>query len=98
MYLCNSFHNVSCVCNFYKISKQDLLGKKKNKEFVEPRQVCIYLISEMMSLPLVTIGKIIGGRDHATVIYARDKITEQIKTDSKLSVAINDIKKMLLKQ
>ena len=52
----------------------------------------------MMSLPLVTIGKIIGGRDHATVIYARDKISEQIKTDSKLSVAINDIKKMLLKQ
>ena len=75
-----------------------MLGKKKNKEFVLPRQVCIYLISEMMSLPLVTIGKIMGGRDHATVIYARDKIAEQIKMDVKLSVGINDVKKMLLKQ
>ena len=89
---------ISCVGDFFKISKNDMLGKKKNKEFVLPRQVCIYLISEMMTLPLVTIGKIMGGRDHATVIYARDKIAEQIKTDTKLYVSINDIKKMLLKQ
>lgn len=89
---------INCVGDFFKISKNDMLGKKKNKEFVVPRQVCIYLISEMMTLPLVTIGKIMGGRDHATVIYARDKIAEQMKTDTKLYVAINDIKKMLLKQ
>jgi len=89
---------ISCVCDFYKVQKNDLIGKKKNKEFVVPRQICIYLISEMMNLPLVTIGKLIGGRDHATVIYARDKIAEQMKTDTKLYVSINDIKKMLLKQ
>ncbi len=89
---------INCVSNFYKTPKNDMLGKKKNKEFVTPRQVCIYLICEMMNLPLVTVGKIMGGRDHATVIYARDKITEQIKVDNQLSVAINDIKKMLLKQ
>ena len=89
---------INCVCNFYKINKSDMLGKKKNKEFVGPRQVCIYLINDMMSLPLVTIGSIMGGRDHATVIYARDKISDQLHTDNKLSVEINDIKKMLLKQ
>ena len=89
---------ISCVCDFYKVQKNDLIGKKKNTEFVVPRQICIYLISEMMNLPLVTIGKLIGGRDHATVIYARDKIAEQMKTDTKLYVSINDIKKMLLKQ
>ncbi len=89
---------INCVCNFYKVNKSDILGKKKNKEFVEPRQVCIYLITDMMSLPLVAIGQKIGGRDHATVIYARDKVAEQIKTDSKFAVEINDIKNMLLKQ
>ncbi len=89
---------INCVSDFYKISKNDILGKKKNKEFVLPRQVCSYLISEMMSLPLAYIGKVMGGRDHATVIYARDKIAEQMKTDTKLYVSINDIKKMLLKQ
>ncbi len=89
---------INCVCEFYKISKNDLIGKKKNKEFVEPRQVCIYLITDMMSLPLMTVGQKIGGRDHATVIYARNKITEQIKNDRKLAVEINDIKNMILRK
>jgi chromosomal replication initiator protein len=89
---------INCVCNFYKVNKADVIGKKKNKEFIEPRQVCAYLITEMMSLPLVTVGKSMGGRDHATIIYARDKIAEQIKNDDKLRVQINDIKKMLLKE
>ena len=88
---------INCVCNFYKVSKADILGKRKNKEFVLPRQVSMYLILDMMTLPQVTVGKLFG-RDHATVIYARDKIDKQMETDNKLSVEINDIKKMLLKQ
>ncbi len=89
---------ITCVSNFYKISKNDLVGKKKNKEFVEPRQVCIYVITEMMNLPLYTVGQKMGGRDHSTVIFSRNKIAKQIKTDSKLATEVNDIKKMLLKQ
>lgn len=89
---------INCVCNFYKISKADVIGKKKNKEFVEPRQICAYLINELMNLPLATIGKSLGNRDYTTVIYARNKIAEQIKTDSKLAVEINDIRNMLLKK
>ena len=65
---------------------------------MEPRQVCIYLITDMMSLALVTVGQKMGGRDHATVIYARDKVSEQMKTNSKLATEINDIKNMLLKK
>ncbi len=89
---------ISCVCNFYKVPKNDVISKKKNKEFVEPRQICMYLITDMMDLPLMTVGRKMGYRDHTTVIYSRDKIAEQIKTDSKLAREINDIKKMLLKQ
>ena len=89
---------INCVCDFFKVNRNDILGKKKNKEFVEPRQICIYLITDMMSLPLVTIGQKMGGRDHATVIYARDKIAEQIKSDNRLSVAVEDIRNMLLKK
>ncbi len=90
---------IDCVCNFYKVSKSDILSKKKNKEFVEPRQICMYIITDMMSsLPLGVVGQKMGGKDHATVIYSRDKIAEQLKTDSKLARDINDIKKMLLKQ
>lgn len=89
---------IDCVCNFYKINKQDIIGKKKNKEFVEPRQICMYLMCDMMNLPLVTIGQKLGGRDHTTVIYSRDKIADSIKIDRKLATEVNDIKKMLLKQ
>ena len=88
---------INCVCNFYKVAKPELLSKKKTKEIALARQVGMYLVLEMMSLPQLTVGKIFG-RDHATVIHARDKITELMETDSKLSVEINDIKKMLLKQ
>ncbi len=88
---------INCVCNFYKVSKADLLSKKKTKEIALARQVGMYLVLEMMSLPQLTVGKIFG-RDHATVIYARDKITEQMDTDTKLKIEVNDIKKMLLKQ
>ena len=88
---------INCVCNFYKITKNDILGKKKNKEFALPRQISMYLILDMMNLPKVTVANIFK-RDHATVIYASDKIADQIKMDNKLAVQINDIRKMLLKQ
>ncbi len=89
---------ISCVCDFFKVSKADILSKKKNKEFVEPRQICMYLMCELTNLPLVTIGSSVGGRDHTTVIYSRDKVADNIKIDSKYATAINDIRKMLLKQ
>ena len=88
---------INCVCNFYKVEKKELLSKKKTKEIALARQVSMYLVLDMMSLPQLTVGKIFG-RDHATVIYTRDKISEQMEADNKLSVEINDIKKMILKQ
>ena len=88
---------INCVSNFYKVTKNDICGKRKNKEFVLPRQVSMYLILDMMALPQAKVGEFFG-RDHATVIYARDKIDKQIKTDDKLATEINDIRKMLLKQ
>ena len=58
---------INCVCNFYKVSKADLLSKKKTKEVALARQVGMYLVLDMMSLPQLTVGKIFS-RDHATVI------------------------------
>ncbi len=86
------------VCKFYGLMRADVLGKKKNKELVLPRQVCTYLITDMLNLPLATVGEKMGGRDHATVIYSRDKISEQMKTDRKLAVDINDLRNMILKK
>lgn len=89
---------INTVCQFYNIPKSDLLGKKKNKELVEPRQICIYLITELMSVPLVTIGQAMGGRDHTTVIHARDKISDLIRTDPRVATEVNDLKNLILKK
>ncbi len=89
---------IDAVCNFYKIQRSDLVGKKKNKEIVEPRQICAYLMTELLSIPLVTIGQALGGRDHTTVIHARDKISELIKENTRVDTEIKDLKNMILKK
>lgn len=88
---------IDTVCKYFNISKNDIVGKKKNKEIVEPRMICIYLICELLDLPLIAIGKKFGNRDHTTIMHARDKITEQIKTNNKIKVYITDIKDLLTK-
>ena len=89
---------INIVCQFYNISQADLLGKKKNKELVLPRQICIYLMTELLSLPLVTIGQAMGGRDHTTVIHARDKISDLIRTDPGIATEVGDLKNLILKK
>lgn len=85
------------VCQFFKISKEELIGKKKNKEIVEPRQLCIYLINDMLDIPLTAIGAIFGGRDHTTIMHARDKISTQIKINPHIKTLVGDIKSQILK-
>ncbi|MDD3831672.1 MAG: chromosomal replication initiator protein DnaA [Clostridia bacterium] len=87
---------VDSVCNYYNVSKKDIVGKKKNKEIVVPRQVCIYLITEFLALPLSTIGEYFGGRDHTTIIHARDKISAQIKENVNIEKQVKDIKAQVL--
>ncbi len=88
---------VNTVCDFFKVTKEELIGKKKNKEIVEPRQLCIYLINEMLNIPLTAIGAIFGGRDHTTIMHARDKIGNQVKVNPHVRTLVNDIKSQLLK-
>ena len=88
---------ISTVCDFFKVTKEDLIGKKKNKEIVEPRQLCIYLINDMLNIPLTAIGALLGGRDHTTIMHARDKIGNQVKVNPHIRTLVNDIKSQLLK-
>lgn len=86
---------VDCVCKYFSITKEDITGKKKNKEVVEPRQIAMYLIYEMLDLPLVNIGDIFGGRDHTTVIHAKSKIDQMYKENNRIKVCVNDLKNMI---
>ena len=91
----NAEQIIKAVCDYFDISKDDIKKKKKNKEIVEPRMIAIYMISEMLELPLVTIGKIFGGRDHTTIMHSRDKISAEIKNNRKIQTFVSEIKKML---
>ena len=88
---------LNTVCDFFKVTKEDLIGKKKNKEIVEPRQLCIYLINDMLNIPLTAIGAMFGGRDHTTIMHARDKISNQVKINPHIRTLVNDIRSQLLK-
>ena len=54
----------------------------------------MYLITEYINLPLDAIGSIFG-KDHSTVIYAKNKIADDIKKSKKLEIQINDMKQMI---
>lgn len=85
---------VKAACEYFRVRREDLIGKKKNKEIVVPRQICIYLICDILgqSVPLASIGEYFGGRDHTTVMHARDKISEEIKTNDITAAQVKDIR------
>lgn len=89
---------VDATCTYYNVKKQDIVGKKKLKQLVIARQIAIYLIYDMMGVPLATIGSYFGGKDHTTIIYARDKIEELIKSDNLINNQVKDIRNMIQKR
>ena len=86
------------VCLYYNVQKKDLVGKKRTSAITEPRFMCIYLINDMLSLPLAAIGEYFGGRNHATIIHARDHVTEALENDPKVRMDLKNLKDMILRK
>lgn len=86
---------LDAVCTKFGIKRDELIGKKRNKELVEPRQISIYLMWKKLNIPLTAISKIFN-RDHTTAIHARDKIIEQIKTDEQMKELIDELEEMIV--
>ena len=89
---------VNAVCGYFNQQRDDLIGKGKKADVVKARQICAYLLCEMLSLPLVSIGKILGGRDHTTIMYARDKMEQLASLNDRVAKEIDDIKSIVLKK
>lgn len=79
------------VCEYYNITKDDILSKRRTKNIAYPRQICMYLSRELTDNSLPTIGEYYGGRDHSTVIHGYDKIKEDLKTNGGLQEEIDKI-------
>ncbi len=69
---------IEIVADHFGITPEDILSKKRSSNIVEPRQIIMYLCRQMTTTPLSEIGKILGGRDHSTVIHGYEKIKEEV--------------------
>lgn len=78
---------------YYKVKTSDIESKKRSADITLPRMVAMYLIRENTDVSLADIGKLFGGRNHATVIHAIEKMEKAITEDSQLQTAVEAIEK-----
>ena len=77
---------------FFHLPVEDLLGRKRNKEVVRPRQVVMYLLRHEASLSFPEIGREMGGKDHTTIMHGCKKVESEISSDQRLKEDIINIK------
>ncbi|RJR28651.1 chromosomal replication initiator protein DnaA, partial [Candidatus Microgenomates bacterium] len=87
---------IEAVCTYYQIGKRGILGDTRAKVVSHPRHVLMYLMRNELNLPYEEIGKLIGGRDHSTVMHGVDKMTRLASSDVHIREDIMRIKKALL--
>jgi len=83
---------VRTVCEFYGIDLKTLQGRGRSRNIVMPRQIAMYLLREETDASLVDIGVLLGGRDHTTIMYGCEKITDGLITDTRLKNEINTLR------
>ena len=86
---------IDIVAEHFNISPEDILSKRRNSEYVQPRQICMYLCRHLTEESLQSIGKSLGKKDHTTVIHGIDKIADEILKDEELNNRIENIKKKI---
>lgn len=82
---------VETVCNHYNVTVTAVNSKSRKREYVVARQVTMYLAQKYTKLPASRIGKLVGNRDHSTVIHSCSKVEEQLKVDAEFSDEIMSI-------
>ncbi len=88
---------IAATCAYFKITKEELLGKSKKADLVKARQICAYLMCDMLTVPLQALGKAMA-RDHTTIMYARDKMKKQASLNDRVAQEIDDIRNAVLKK
>ncbi len=86
---------VNVVASVFGVEKSRMLGRERSREVALPRQVAMYLLREEINVSLPQIGEALGGRDHTTVMYACEKIADQIERDDRLRRQVMQIREQL---
>ena len=84
------------VCEYFNITRDDLLSKTRKRQIVQARQIAMYMSRNLINCSLSTIGAEIGGKDHATVLHACTTVSDLMSTDKSFRQYVTDIEKMLV--
>ena len=82
---------ISEVSTVYGVSAEDIRSNKRSAQISIARKVAIFVVREITQMPLASIGTEFGGRDHSTIVYSVNSVTEAIQKDQNLSNLVNDI-------
>jgi len=85
-------HVISVCAKHFNIKTSDLCGQSRKKDLVTARHITAYLLLTQVNLPLEEVGHLLGGRDHTSIMHARDKVTQEFSTNSQTRQLINQIK------
>lgn len=86
---------INVVAEHFGVKPEDITSKKRNSEFVQPRQVVMYLCRELTDTSFTNIGKLLGKKDHTTIIHGVNKITSELDTNEELKNKIDIIRKKM---
>lgn len=87
---------INIVSEHFGVNPDDITSKKRNSEYVLPRQVVMYLCRTLTETSLQNIGKLLGKKDHTTIIHGVNKITEELETNEDLKNKVDIIKKKII--
>ena len=86
---------ITAVSKYFSIGKRSLLGPSRKRPIARPRQILMYFLRTQLCLPLQEVGRLVGGRDHTTVMHAVEKITHLASENVQIRRDIRGIKNML---
>lgn len=86
---------VKVVAEHFGITQEDIISKKRNSEFVIPRQICMYMIREYTTTSLESIAKMLNKKDHTTILHGVKKIESEMNTNPDIKNKIEIIKKKM---
>jgi len=86
---------ISAVAAHFNLKVSELLGTRRLKKVALARQISMYLLRTDLKLPLMEVGRLLGGKDHTTIIHGVEKVTKLLASSEDLRVDIAGIRKRL---
>ena len=86
---------IDTVADHFDITPSDIVGSKRSSKIVFPRQIAMYLCREMLDAPLTGIGKMMGDRDHTTVMHGIEKIEKEMNAKDSVRNTVDILKKKI---